>query len=194
MTLRGMATSEEHMEKRQEFGLAIRQVRHQQGMSQEQLALKSGTDRSYMGRIERGEQSLTLDKMWDIADALDTDPGRLIDLGIHTKNMPKHKHDRESLPDIFADGTGDAPNDGDAAGTDAAVQESGTDDAAQGSGSNAPMVNVPDSEETTNAVRESDRRPRNVPDSEETTHHRSGPHRGDEAQDTATDASSPKQV
>ena len=169
-----MATSEEHMEKRQEFGLAIRQVRHQQGMSQEQLALKSGTDRSYMGRIERGEQSLTLDKMWDIADALDTDPGRLIDLGIHTKNMPKHKHDRESLPDIFADGTGDAPNDGDAAGTDAAAQGSGSDAAAQESESDAPMVNVPDSEET--------------------THHRSGPHRGDEAQDTATDASSPKQV
>ena len=170
-------------------------------MSQEQLALKSGTDRSYMGRIERGEQSLTLDKMWDIADALDTDPGRLIDLGIHTKNMPKHKHDRESLPDIFADGTGDAPNDGDAAGTDAAAQGSGTDAAAQESGTDAAAQ-----ESGTDAAAqgsgsdaaaqesESDAPMVNVPDSEETTHHRSGPHRGDEAQDTATDASSPKQV
>ena len=192
MTLRGMATSEEHMEKRQEFGLAIRQVRHQQGMSQEQLALKSGTDRSYMGRIERGEQSLTLDKMWDIADALDTDPGRLIDLGIHTKNMPKHKHDRESMPDIFSDGTGDAPTDGDAAGTDAAAQGSGTDDAAQESGTDAAAQGS--GSDAAAQESESDAPMVNVPDSEETTHHRSGPHRGDEAQDTATDASSPKQV
>jgi len=52
------------------FGLNIREIRKQQGISQEKLAELSDTDRSYMGRIERGEKNITLTKIHQIADAL----------------------------------------------------------------------------------------------------------------------------
>jgi transcriptional regulator with XRE-family HTH domain len=41
------------------------------------LALASGIDRSYMGRIERGEQSISVDKMLDISEALSIKPEEL---------------------------------------------------------------------------------------------------------------------
>lgn len=39
-------------------------------LSQEKLALMCGLDRSYMGRIERGEVNITLEKLSNIAEAL----------------------------------------------------------------------------------------------------------------------------
>ncbi|MCI3939796.1 helix-turn-helix domain-containing protein [Acinetobacter baumannii] len=38
------------------------------------LALQCGIDRSYLGRIERGEVNITIKKLYEIALALDTDP------------------------------------------------------------------------------------------------------------------------
>lgn len=40
------------------------------GLSQEQLAEGVGCHRNYMGRIERGEQNITLDMMARVAKAL----------------------------------------------------------------------------------------------------------------------------
>ena len=37
------------------LGQKIRKARKEKGLSQEKLALMCGLDRSYMGRIERGE-------------------------------------------------------------------------------------------------------------------------------------------
>ena len=45
-----------------EIGQLIRKQRTQQGITQESLALQCGIDRSYMGRIERGEVNLTVEK------------------------------------------------------------------------------------------------------------------------------------
>ena len=67
--------SAEMLERRKRFGRRIVQLRKECGLSQEGLALRAGLDRSYMGRIERGEQSVSLDKIWEIADALGTTPG-----------------------------------------------------------------------------------------------------------------------
>ncbi|NKG33557.1 helix-turn-helix domain-containing protein [Acinetobacter junii] len=39
-------------------------------LSQEKLALICGIDRSYMGRVERGEMNLTIEKLYVIAAAL----------------------------------------------------------------------------------------------------------------------------
>ena len=52
------------------FGDVIRQARVKQGISQEQLALLTGLDRSYMGGVERGDSNVTLLKMHAIAGAL----------------------------------------------------------------------------------------------------------------------------
>ena len=50
----------------------VRQRRAELGLSQEQLAEKVGCHRNYMGRIERGEQNITLDMMVRVVKALGT--------------------------------------------------------------------------------------------------------------------------
>jgi transcriptional regulator with XRE-family HTH domain len=52
------------------FGKAIRAQRAELGVSQEELALRSGIDRSYLGAIERGEQNVGLLHLIRIASAL----------------------------------------------------------------------------------------------------------------------------
>ena len=53
-----------------EIGQLIRKQRTQQSITQESLALQCGIDRSYMGRIERGEVNLTVEKLYEISSAL----------------------------------------------------------------------------------------------------------------------------
>lgn len=52
------------------FGQNVRKARRKQRISQENLALIAGIDRSYMSRIERGIVSITLQKAYMIAQAL----------------------------------------------------------------------------------------------------------------------------
>lgn len=53
-----------------EIGQLIRNQRLQLNMTQESLALHCGIDRSYMGRIERGEVNITVEKIYEIAFVL----------------------------------------------------------------------------------------------------------------------------
>ena len=55
---------------RKSFGDAIRERRTDLDLSQEGLAEGVGCHRNYMGRIERGEQNITLDMMVRVASAL----------------------------------------------------------------------------------------------------------------------------
>lgn len=55
---------------RKHFGDAIRKRRTALELSQEQMAEGVGCHRNYMGRIERGEQNITLDMMVRVARAL----------------------------------------------------------------------------------------------------------------------------
>lgn len=52
------------------FGAAVRAARSAAGVSQEELAYRSGIDRSYLGAIERGEQNAGLLHLARIAEAL----------------------------------------------------------------------------------------------------------------------------
>jgi len=60
-----------------EFGSRIKAERLDQGMSQEQLAELAGVHRTYVGQVERGEVSLTLDSIVKLARGLGKDPGSL---------------------------------------------------------------------------------------------------------------------
>lgn len=60
------------------LGKKIRQQRKAIGLSQEALALLCKIDRSYMGRIERGEVSITIEKLFQIAECLECDPACLL--------------------------------------------------------------------------------------------------------------------
>ncbi|MBJ7539916.1 helix-turn-helix domain-containing protein [Marinomonas transparens] len=53
-----------------EVGELILSQRKARNLSQEALAAKSKIDRSYMGRIERGEVNVTLKALWDIAASM----------------------------------------------------------------------------------------------------------------------------
>lgn len=52
------------------FGQLVRKHRKEKNISQEKLALLCNIDRSYMGRIERGEVNITLERLYELADAL----------------------------------------------------------------------------------------------------------------------------
>jgi transcriptional regulator with XRE-family HTH domain len=52
------------------FGQVVRQLRTEQGLSQEDLASKSGLHRTYIGSIERGEKTVTINTAYKISNAL----------------------------------------------------------------------------------------------------------------------------
>ena len=64
-----------------EFGAQVRAARKSKNISQDQFALLAGIDRSYMGRIERGEINVTLEKVYQIAKALDCEVEALLPKG-----------------------------------------------------------------------------------------------------------------
>ena len=53
------------------IGKLIRNKRIELNMTQEFLALQCSIDRSYMGRIERGEVNITIEKIYELAKSLD---------------------------------------------------------------------------------------------------------------------------
>ena len=53
------------------LGEAIRHARRQQGISQEKLALMAGVDRSYVGRVERGDNNVAVLTLLKLAQTLD---------------------------------------------------------------------------------------------------------------------------
>ncbi len=55
---------------RSRLGKRIRKLRSQRGWSQEEFSDVCSINRSYMGRIERGELNLTLDSLEKVARGL----------------------------------------------------------------------------------------------------------------------------
>ncbi|MCD1587373.1 MULTISPECIES: helix-turn-helix domain-containing protein [unclassified Halomonas] len=60
------------------LGSNIRKKRKEEGFSQEAFALAVGIDRSYMGRIERGEVRITVEKLYELAVVLHCEPASLL--------------------------------------------------------------------------------------------------------------------
>ncbi|HHQ4937635.1 MULTISPECIES: helix-turn-helix domain-containing protein [Aeromonas] len=55
------------------FGNKLRAKRTELGITQEQLALMSDIDQSYVGRIERGTVNITLEKAYRLSEILQCD-------------------------------------------------------------------------------------------------------------------------
>jgi transcriptional regulator with XRE-family HTH domain len=60
-----------------ELGSRIRAQRKHIGLSQEQLALVAGVDRSYFGAVERGERNITFLVLYRLCLALRCDVAQL---------------------------------------------------------------------------------------------------------------------
>jgi transcriptional regulator with XRE-family HTH domain len=80
------------------LGARLRQLREEQGLSQEQLAERAARHRAYVGAVERGERNPTLDVLHSLARGLGVD---LADL--FTEGHPA-RHGRETRPDLAAEG------------------------------------------------------------------------------------------
>lgn len=61
-----------------QFGAKLRDKRKALGISQDKLALLAEIDRSYVGRIERGEVNITLEKAYQLAEVLECDVRELL--------------------------------------------------------------------------------------------------------------------
>lgn len=58
-------------ERRVSVGARIRELRLEQGLSQEALALESGLSRNMIIGIEWGKKSVAYERLWDITDVLE---------------------------------------------------------------------------------------------------------------------------
>ncbi|WP_282111255.1 helix-turn-helix domain-containing protein [Shewanella algicola] len=62
----------------EKFSEKLRTMRKKKKISQDKLANLTDIDRSYVGRIDRGEVNITLDKLYAIAKALECQPADLL--------------------------------------------------------------------------------------------------------------------
>lgn len=62
-----------------QIGKTVRAIRKKKNVSQEELALISSLDRSYVGGLERGEHNLTVITLVKLAEALEVHPSDLFD-------------------------------------------------------------------------------------------------------------------
>lgn len=61
-----------------ELGTAIRRVRLSKNISQEKLALLAEVDRSYVGRVERGDNNVAILTLSKLAQAMDITLAKLM--------------------------------------------------------------------------------------------------------------------
>ena len=59
-------------------GQSIKALRNQRGWSQDRLSEASGVDRTFIGKIERGEVNVSIITLCEIARALNTDLKELL--------------------------------------------------------------------------------------------------------------------
>ena len=60
------------------FGQRVHDRRLEMGISQEELAVRAGVHRTYIGMIERAEKNITLTNIEKVAKALDLSLGDLM--------------------------------------------------------------------------------------------------------------------
>lgn len=65
--------------RRQTLGANLKALRGASGMTQEKVALAANLDRSFYVDVENGHHSMTVDRLFAIADALGVKPMRLLE-------------------------------------------------------------------------------------------------------------------
>jgi transcriptional regulator with XRE-family HTH domain len=60
------------------FGLVLRQLREHGGDSQDSFAHRTGYHRNYVGQLERGEKSPSLNALFNLSKALGLRPSQLL--------------------------------------------------------------------------------------------------------------------
>ena len=78
-----------------QLGIVIAALRRMRGMTQEQLAEKVDISRSHLSAIEAPNmvRGMTLDTFFNLADALDIDPGELINASMFPDKVLKKRQE-----------------------------------------------------------------------------------------------------
>lgn len=84
------------------FGQRLRALRAERGISQDELAERTGIHSTAVGRLERGKREPRLKTILRLAEGLNARPGRLLD----------HLGARRLTPEEFEQHFGDLPTDG----------------------------------------------------------------------------------
>jgi transcriptional regulator with XRE-family HTH domain len=66
------------MDMRKLVGRNAERIRRERGLTQEQLAERSGLSQQYISGLERGQRNPTLVTLYELAVAMDTSPVELI--------------------------------------------------------------------------------------------------------------------
>ena len=74
-----MRNAEHIVESRSLFGMHVKKLREEQCLTQMQLGLISGLDRSYISRVESGSCNITFDSILLLAAGLGVAPSELLD-------------------------------------------------------------------------------------------------------------------
>jgi transcriptional regulator with XRE-family HTH domain len=72
------------MDMRKLVGDNVRRIRNEAGMTQEQLAERSGFTQQYVSDLERGRRNPTVVSLFELAQALGTTPVKLLSNTIET--------------------------------------------------------------------------------------------------------------
>jgi transcriptional regulator with XRE-family HTH domain len=88
------------------LGERIRVARKAKGLSQEELALEAGIDRSFMGQVERGQRNVSVLTLYKLAAVIGVDVGSFFGTAMlppqpARPRNPRHRH--RSTPDAAAD-------------------------------------------------------------------------------------------
>lgn len=62
------------------FGIVLRQLRQEQGYSQDSFAHRTGYHRNYIGQLERGEKSPSLNALFDLSKTFEMRPSDVLKL------------------------------------------------------------------------------------------------------------------
>ena len=71
---------------RKTLGERLRNLRKDRGLSQQRLGQRSGLSGKFIGEVERGEKSVSVDSLWHVSVALDVPLRDLPDMGPARRN------------------------------------------------------------------------------------------------------------
>ena len=83
-------------EGRRALGAVLRQFREVRELSQQALGLAADVDRTYVGAVERGEQNVSFENLWQLLAAMGVswaDLGRALDAEAVLRARPRTRHD-----------------------------------------------------------------------------------------------------
>lgn len=69
-------------------GARVREMRHQRGMTQAELAVRSGVSVRFLGQLEGGEGNISLTRLSEVADALRVPLGALVSEWVEAQALP----------------------------------------------------------------------------------------------------------